>query len=301
MRRSLFYLKKGDRVAVIAPASPQKAGEGELVDQGFELLREWGLEPVDHTLQQQVSGPLGYLAAPDGLRAEAFLKAFEASDIRALFCLRGGYGCARLLPHLSAQRLAGVSVPKTLVGMSDVTALMMYVGMHTRARLLHGPGVATRQFVEQPANREALRRALFEPEAPRSWPLHFLRAGKVSAPLVGGCLSIMVTSLGTPWQPDLRGRILFLEDVGEAAYRIDRMLTHLLQAGFFENCGGLVLGEFVGSGEPATLDAVFMDVLKGKTFPVARGLPCGHGEINETLPFENAILDGDVGHLRLKV
>ena len=198
-----------------------------------------------------------------------------------------------MLPLLEREKIAAAA-PKAVVGFSDATALFAYLHAVAGVSVLYGPCLAAPSFARTPPQEdelEALRRALFQPEAGPEFDVSPLpgsgwAALPVEGPLLGGSLAVLVTTLGTPWEVDTRGAILFVEDVNEAPYRIDRMLTHLRTAGKFEGLRGIVLGHFQNCDEnpPGLLDEVLRDLFRGTSFPVAFGLPAGHGAPNMTLP-----------------
>lgn len=225
-------LRRGDMVAAVAPAGPPNR---TFVEQGRALLREWGLE--SRLMPNVFAGHTrGFLAAEDDARAGDLQDAFADPRLAGVVCLRGGYGSQRLLDRLDFEAIA--ANPKAFVGFSDVTAL--HVALSQRAGLFtyHGPNLGgdPRRFT--PAGRASLRALLFgRPGA----TLHGepLRPGRARAQLVGGN-----TLCGTPDSLDARGRILLIEEVGEAPYRIDRALTHLRRAGVLEELAGLAVASF---------------------------------------------------------
>lgn len=290
-------LRPGDTVAVLSPASPQKPGDEGLVQSGVGLLESWGL---------CVRGPepfrpatLPYLAGGDDERASAFERPWLDDGVKAVFVTRGGYGSGRLLSRLQPGLLGDRR--KIVAGFSDLTCLLLYLMKSCSTVVYHGPGIATRQFTEDAETREDLRRHLFEEDYQPALPLSPLRGGLSEGLLTGGCLSLVVSTLGTPWEIDTRDAILFLEDTGEALYRVDRMLTHLRNAGKLRGVRGVVFGEMSGLGSAAPFNVFLEDFFSEDRFPVAFGLPCGHGRVNLTLPFgRGAILDAGAGLLRIK-
>ncbi len=279
-------LRPGDRVAVVAPASPP---DPEKLEAGIRRLEAAGLI-VERG--RTLSAHRGYLAGDDRLRANELNHYLQRTDIRAIFCARGGYGCLRLLPLLDYE--AAAHAPKLLVGYSDITAL--HLALLHRARLpgLSGPMVA----IDWPLlDDEAEQRfwELAQGIAPDPLPLigsaspHVLRPGVAEGQLVGGTLSVLVRLIGTPYLPDLTGAILFLEDIGEAPYRIDGMLAHLRLAGVLDQLAGLVLGYFTDCS-PATstpsllLEEVFADYFGAAPYPVVTDFPYGHVPAKNTLP-----------------
>lgn len=283
-------LRPGDTVAVVAPASPAPAAA---VERGIARLEAWGLRVVRG---RHLAARRGYLAGSDAERAADLMDALTDPAVRAVLCVRGGYGTPRLLDRLDYAALA--PHPKIVVGYSDITALLL--ALHRRAGWLvfHGPMVAADLGAEAASayTLEHLWRALFRP-APLGRVAHppsgsspvVIRPGLATGRLTGGNLSLVAATLGTPYEIRTRGRILFLEDVGEAPYRVDRLLTHLGNAGRLDGVAGIAYGE----AEEGVLE-VLEDRLGGLAVPVVAGLAVGHGPHKATLPLGvRAALDAD--------
>lgn len=279
-------LRGGDRVALFAPSSHQGKAPTDFLARARDILTGWGLRPDELGTERRHL----YLAGTDAERAAEFQRLYLDPEVKALFCTRGGYGSARILPLLDAARIAAAP-PKPVVGFSDITALFAWLHWCAGVTTVHGPGLAAPSALSAPGAEhsvEALRRVLFDPQPPPAYPAQAIhRSGKaesasVTGRLVGGCLSVLVTTLGTPWALDTRGAILFLEDTDEAPYRIDRMLTHLRQAGRLDAVCAVVFGHMrrCDGDPPGLLDQVLRDVFRDAPFPVATGLPAGHGEPN---------------------
>jgi len=279
-------LKPGDKVGLIAPASPQKEGEEYLIEKGISVLEEWGLQVIRQ--QGGYTHDSGYLAGDDEYRARQFSEFYTREDIRAIFITRGGYGCGRMVPLLDHPRLARQQ--KIVVGFSDATFLLLYL-QKSASMVYHGPGIATSQFVEQPKNQQSLRQFLFEADYFPVLPIEVLRPGRAEGLLTGGCLSIIVTSLATPWEIDTHEKILFIEDVNEDPFRIDRMISHLKNAGKFDRVRGIVFGEMTGClGNNGELWGILEGLFCQSSFPVAYNLPCGHGKNNLTLALGSPVV-----------
>ncbi len=292
-------LRRGDRVALLAPCSPQPAGEESLIEEACGHLERWGLRVLRQ--EDGYKSSWHYLAGSDADRARRFEEAYLRDDIKAIFLTRGGYGSARLAARLDSRRFMGRH--KIVVGFSDATFLLHWLQRASRMVVYHGPGVATRQF-SSARNRAYLRRVLFgDSSLPAALPCRpWLRPRATAGVLTGGCLSLLVTTLGTSAEIETRGRLLFIEDVNEQPFRVDRMLTHLRLAGKFAGLRGLVFGEMKGcEGARGELWEILADFFKDDDFPVARGLPCGHGQVNRTLPLGlGACLEFSKGHGRLR-
>lgn len=314
-------LRAGGTVALISPSSHTRSDSRHLLDEAAAVLEGWDLHPRLPEFPQRRHL---YLAGTDHERAEELTARYCDPQIKALFATRGGYGAARMLPHLNAARISAAD-PTHVVGMSDVTALHAWLHATAGVTAIHGPCLsaplhAASSFRE--ANEARLRDLLFgEGPIGNSHPLSCrvlhrpptaLAVGTtalaegmtVRGPLFGGNLTVLASLLATPWAPDLRGAILFLEDINEAPYRIDRVLTQFKLAGTFNHVAGIVFGHMKGCDEdsPGLLEAMLKDVFAEVPFPVATGLPAGHGTENTALLLGGeAVLhfpnDSDAGQL----
>jgi muramoyltetrapeptide carboxypeptidase len=280
-------LRTGDRVAVIAPSGPADPAR---LERGCAVLREFGFEVSvgKHALDHNPSG-LTYLAGSDAERAADLQAAWCDPRISAVFCARGGYGAVRVLDHLDWTAL-GDARPKLLHGSSDITALHAAFGRRLSVPTSFGPMVsflADRDAEELADLRDGLFGTGMTVEG-----THALRGGRARGVLTGGNLTLLTSLLGTPYAPEpAAGRIVFLEDVNEAPYRVDRMLTQLLLAGYFEDVAGIVLGTWTDCGD---LEAVFADRLTPIGAPILAGVPVGHGPRQLTIRLgAGAELDAD--------
>ena len=281
----LRRLKPGDRVALVAPASsfpPEEvaAGVAELARLGFEAVYDQSIFDKDR-----------FVAGSAATRAGAIQQAWAAPDIAALIAIRGGYGSAQLLPLLDPGPM--MDARKPLIGYSDITALLAMYVKHGLAAI-HGPMI-DRRFAKGRAayDEDSFRRVVMQAEPAgefRPAQLVTLHAGHATGVLVGGTLTQLMASMGTPWAfAPPPGAILFLEDIGERPYRIHRLLTQAAQAGIFKNVSGIVFGEFPGCDEPGG-DPAIRDVLREFTAelggPVLFNFPSGHTSgPTWTLPF----------------
>ncbi|MEJ6669281.1 MAG: LD-carboxypeptidase [Pseudomonadales bacterium] len=304
MPRLARRLQSGMTIGLIAPAS--NAFEDHDLEFAMDIVRSLGfkVKPGAHLFDRR-----GYLAGLDAARANDLNTMFEDPAVDAIFCARGGFGASKLLPLIDYDAIA--RNPKILLGYSDITALHLAINGQTGLITFHGP-IATQQF--SPYTVEAFRRLLQTvPKAPIiGAPPPFLRApgraerinrlktlkpGQATGRLIGGNLSLITHLLGTPYAPDFRGAILFLEDVDEAPYRIDRMLTALWLAGVFDQIAGLVIGKFTNaqaSGPSLSIDTILNDRVAPLSIPVLQGLMIGHIEDQATLPVgAMATLDAD--------
>jgi muramoyltetrapeptide carboxypeptidase len=275
---------------VIAPASPFPR---EDLERGVARLR--ARYRVSH--RDDLFAHEGFLAGDDARRLAELDEALADPDIDAIVAARGGYGATRLLSRLDVERVRGAR--KLLVGFSDVTALH---ALWARAglRSIHGPMVAAlgRGTEAQLARWFACVEGALPPSVSG---LAVIRPGVAEGPLLGGNLALLAALLGTPHVPPLEGAVLFLEDVGEAPYRIDRMLTSLRDAGWLERVAGIALGTFEGCGprpDGRHVEEVLLERLEDLGVPVALGVPAGHVDDNLELPFGARVrLDASAGEL----
>ncbi|HYW33211.1 MAG TPA: LD-carboxypeptidase [Gemmatimonas sp.] len=292
-------LLPGARVALVSPAGPL-AGRHEL-EHAMANATAMGWAPVagTHALSRD-----GYFAGDDAARAHDLLEALTDPTIAGIWCLRGGYGAARLLPSISVELVR--AHPKTLIGYSDITALH---ALWQRAGLVsyHGPTARaaltdfTRaSLVETMGNvPRASVHALTMPDATT------LRTGAATGRLAGGNLALVASLCGTPWAIDFRGAIVVLEDIGEATYRLDRMLLQLWLAGAFDGCAGLLLGQFTNCTSESddgarTISAVMTEFASRAGVPAVLGAPVGHVADQWTLPLGAvATLDATTRTLRI--
>lgn len=291
-------LRPGDRVALLSASSPVKE---ERLPLAVEAVRGLGLEPVIY--------PSGYyenrhgdFAATDEQRAKDLMDAFLDPSIRGILALRGGQGAGRLLPMLDWEAI--LTHPKYFSGYSDVTALhipMNNAGLVTWHAIM--PATQYYQRVDE-YSFERLRCALFgggpgRLDFPAGWQAQTLCPGAAEGELVGGNLTLVANALGTPWALDVRGKVLFLEDVDETPEGIDRKLTQLRNAGVFDQCAGVVLGYWTrcqGSGERPELsvEEIVEELLGGLRKPVLAHVPCGHELPSMALPLGARVgLDAD--------
>lgn len=283
-------MRPGDTVGVVATSA---AVEREYLERGVGVLGAMGyrVKVSAHALDRA-----GIFAGSDRDRAHELNSFFADDDVRAIFGARGGYGCGRLLPLIDFPAIA--RSPKIFLGFSDATFLLNALVERAATVAFHGPMVAM-DFANGLTARssEHLVRLLggetrhFELEAREA-----LHPGSAEGPLIGGCLSVVVAMLATPFAPRCDGRILLLEDTGEKAYRVDRMLVQLRQSGVFERAAGVVFGAIrpvEGSALERARIAEFAAEQTAGGCPVLFGIEAGHGTENLTLPLGmQARIDG---------
>jgi muramoyltetrapeptide carboxypeptidase len=268
-------LKPGDRIAVVSPASPFDRDE---FDAGLGELRALGFEPVHDA---RVFARRGYVSGEARLRADAFMDAWRDPAIAGVVAVRGGYGSVQLLPLLDPAELR--QTPKVFVGYSDLTSMLVFLG-NCGIVSFHGPMLAGKLGRGDEGYDRASFLAAVTGTAPlgamRPAGLETLHAGTARGPLVGGTLSQVLASLATPYAFDPpAGCLLFIDEVGERPYRLDRMLTQLRLAGLLDRAAGIVFGQMPRCDEPRgdpRARSVVQDLLAGFRGPVLYGFPSGH-------------------------
>lgn len=303
-------LRPGCRVALIAPAGPLL--ERDDLARGAELCAALGFQPV---LGAHAHRRYGYLAGSDDERLADLNGALHDPSIDAVWCLRGGFGMTRILDRVDFAALA--ERPRAVIGYSDITALLLAAHRHTRIITFHGPMARTpltafgRQGFEpvlcraEPAGPLARLNPPAGTLVPKSHRIVAIRGGRAEGPLIGGNLSLLVALAGTRHFPDCDGAILFLEEVGEDLYRVDRMLAQLRMIGALDRLAGVMVGQFTdmkrGTGDGALgFDEVLATYFEPLGIPVACGFPIGHVDDQWTLPIGvRARLDASAGGLEL--
>jgi muramoyltetrapeptide carboxypeptidase len=280
----------GSRLGVAAPAGP--CYDWDRVEKGIDSLKSMGFEvELGRTLYQR----RGYLAGDDYERAWDINYFFSRRDIDGIVCLRGGYGTLRILNRIDYCIIR--NNPKVFVGYSDITALHNAISRKCDMITFHGPMVAVdfAMGIDE-YTRTCFLRLTSSPEPPGVMinpdgygSMKPLLSGWAQGKITGGNLSVIASAIGTPYEIDTRGKLLFLEDVGEEPYRIDRMLTQLLHGGILQRCSGIVLGQWTDctAEEPErsfSLMEVFADRLKPIGIPVIYNAASGHDKIKMTIP-----------------
>jgi muramoyltetrapeptide carboxypeptidase len=303
-------LRDGDMVGLAEPAGfPDDPYDLALVEQAIKAM---GLVPK---AAPNLGRRYGYLAGTDAERAADITALYADKEVKAVFAVRGGWGCARLLPHLDFRTIA--ANPKLLVGFSDITALHLAFAAHAGFTTIHGPNASSAWGRK---SWEPFRALTFDgamplyrnPEVaedrlvPRAWRTRAIRGGKASGRLLGGNLSVLSALAGTPYLPDFDGAILFLEDIGEGEYRIDRMLTQLKLAGILGRVRGVVFGQCSNCRSPGpsyggfTLSEVLQQHLEPLGVPAFQGAFFGHITDQFSLPVGiPAEIDADAGTIRI--
>lgn len=286
-------LKPGATIGIISPASPFKK---EQLAQGIAVVQAMGFGV---RLAEGLFETEGYLAGADGRRAAQIHQMFRDDAADAVMCARGGYGALRLLATLDYD-LIGAN-PKPFIGFSDITALHQALFVKTGLVTFHGPMVCTLAHGDIPS-RTSLQDALAadRPVRLRTDTALPVRPGRAQGILVGGNLANLCHLIGTPFAACYRGCILFIEEIGEAPYRIDRMLTQMRLAGCLEGIAGVVLGAFKDCGDLSEIAELVGRTFAGASVPILAGMAAGHGDRNLTLPLGlPAMMDADAGELML--
>jgi muramoyltetrapeptide carboxypeptidase len=298
-------LRPGDTIGILAPSGPVTP---EVVQKGVEIVEARGYRVVlgEH-LYATIPGT-DYLAGDDAGRRADLDTLFAREDIAAIFCAKGGYGSMRLIDALDWPTIA--AHPKIFVGYSDITSLHLALARHTGLTTFYGTNLISLSRLDAMAQRVFWQ--MLEEEAPFGTlpadpqPLQTIVPGSVEGLLTGGCLSLLAHACGASFAPDLRGKIVLIEDVGEAIYRVDRYLTQLRNAGLLQEAAGFVLGTVTGwrnhEADPPrnSLDALWRDIFPPLGKPTLAGFPFGHEPNPLTLPLGvRARLDADAHTLTL--
>ena len=294
-------LKAGDRIALIAPASPV---DDEKLELSIDSIKFLGLIPV---LYPSTKMSHGYLSGYDDARAADVNAAFTDPSIDGVFCIRGGYGVTRILNKLDYKAIS--RNPKLLLGYSDITALHIALNQICGFVTLHAP-MPTRGWSSlDPVTLQSLTDNLFSAlptgQSPyiEGEPLEIIHPGISEGPITGGNLSLLAAALGSPYEVDTKNKILFIEEVEELNYKIDRSLTALALAGKFSDCKGIILGTWADCGDPGldpkrnlTLREIFDEVIRPFRKPIVNNFRAGHIYPQITIPMGTKTkLDADNG------
>ncbi len=290
--------------AVVAVVSPASTPQPERVERGLEALRSLGYAPQAAS-RVLTRGPLYFAGTPE-MRLRDLHHAFADDEVRAIFSTRGGYGSHYLLDGLDLDLIAESAKP--FIGYSDLTALQLWLLDQLQLPAFHGPMLsadfAREDGIHLPSLHAALSGQTYTVTADEG--LRTLHPGRARGTLYGGCLSILVSLLGTPFEPQTEGKLLFLEDTGAKPYQIDRMLWQLRQAAKLDGVRGIVFGEMLDCASPGAPDSLLeeaiLNALDGLDVPIAIGLRSGHvSRENVTLTFgvEAELAVGDTASLHI--
>ena len=282
-------LKEGSTIGITAPASP--IYDEDKLNRGIEIFKKLKFNVVigDTTRLRK-----GYLAGDDDKRADELNQLFGDKDIDGIICMRGGYGSSRILDKLNYKLIN--DNPKVLIGYSDITALHTEINKRCNMVTFHGPMISSFMKHMDEYTKSKFLKAVTDinpigiVDNPKGEePIKVLSKGEAHGEITGGNLSLISSTLGTPYEIDTKDKILFLEDVGEEPYKIDRMLTQLLLSGKLHECSGIVLGQFTNCeptnpNESLSLFEVISDRFKFLKIPILYNIFAGHGSTKMTIP-----------------
>jgi muramoyltetrapeptide carboxypeptidase len=301
-------LKRGDTISVVVPAGPV---DRERIDRALGRLADRGFRTKTYT---DIHRADGYLAGDDRTRAREFMDAFADPDTTAIWCARGGYGTVRIIDKLDFDVIR--RHPKVFVGFSDISVLHLALAQRAGLCTFHAPNLqdgfgAVDDML--PTTESALWRAIMADQNAADGPGYVIADGELSAlspgtatgRLTGGNLAVICGTMGTPFEIETRGRVLFLEDIDERLYRVDRYLAQLTLAGKLQSASAILLGDFT-FGERTAADsdsqiaAMFDNYFRDLGIPVLSGMPSGHIRDNRALPM-NTLVEVDANRLRVVV
>lgn len=291
-----MLLKPGSTIGLIAPGS---AASMKNIEKGADILKTYGFNVV---LGESLKHKRGYLSGTDELRARDINNMFKDKSIDGIICVRGGNGTGRLLNMIDYNIIK--SNPKVFIGYSDITVLHIAFNQIGNLITFHGPMVASDIAAfdnEYSINSlldiittDSLGKILNNPV---NDPMNKVIGGIAEGQIVGGNLAVLTSTMGTPYEIDTKGKILFIEDIDEEVYRIDRMLNQLRLAGKLQQCAGIILGEFLELNkieDTLTLEEVIEDIIIPLKIPTISGVRCGHGPYKMTIPVGAQVkLDAD--------
>jgi len=273
-------LKKGDTIGIAAPSSPFDKGDFK---RGVQMLENLGFN-VYH--RKDIFDQNRYLAGTDRRRADELMELFQNKKIHAVMFARGGYGSQRIIRLIDPEVVR--SHPKPVIGFSDITALLTYLRQTCNVPTMYGPVLTMLGKHKEDVTADRLAAALTSEDALGSLPVgdaKIYRPGSAEGVLVGGCLSLISTSIGTPYELQADNALLFIEEIGEKMYAIDRMITQLKNTKILENVSGIVIGSIVPEeGEVYDLEAILDEVLDDFKGPIITDFPSGHTHPFITLP-----------------
>lgn len=278
------FLKPGDTVAIVAPAGIL-VGKTQQIENAKALMQSWGLKVI---MGQHVFTKYNHFAGSDQERTADMQWALDHPNVKAIWCARGGYGLSRIIDHLNFEKF--FQNPKWLVGYSDITILHAHLNA-LRVASIHGMMAVNldRESADLDVSKVTLKNALFGESLEYSFDKNLNNRGnQIEGELVGGNLTLIQHLLGSESAIDTEGKILFIEEIGEYKYHIDRLMQSLKRAGYFENCKGLLVGDFtnIKSNTPTwggSVESLILDVVSAYDFPVFFGFDAGHEIKNQAL------------------
>jgi len=270
------FLKTGDTIGICAPSA---RFDLQQFNAGVKVLKGLGYKVK---IPEEIFEKKRYLAGDDILRADVINRLFSDPDIDGIICARGGFGAMRLLDHLNWDLIR--ENPKLFIGFSDITAILLSIMDKTNKPVVHGPtvvSIAKAQNKTLESFQQTIQGCFGEIKTVNG---RVLRPGKRRGIFKGGNISTISHLLGTKFQPGFKNAILFLEDIGEPAYKIDRMLSQLKMAGMFKEIAGVITGSFEKCDNGEYIDEIFLEIFQEYNIPIITGLDAGHGKINLSLP-----------------
>lgn len=273
------FLQPGDKIAIISPSS---SIDGNLIEQASNLLTEWGLEPI---IGEHARSVFGRFAGTTQERIEDLQWAVDTKEIKAILCSRGGYGLIQIIDDIDFSRFE--LYPKWIIGFSDITILHAAVAAYGIASM---QGSMAKYLCENNTSADLLRQCLFGELPSYTIPPSSLnRTGEVTSEIIGGNLTVLCSLRGTHFEPDFTQKILFIEDIGEKPYQVERMLHNLKLGGIFEEISGLIVGHFSDYEEDhemgGTLHELIANIVSDYDFPICFNFPAGHNPQHYPLPF----------------
>lgn len=268
-------LCKGDMIGIAAPSA---RFDEKRFQKGVQALEKMGFKAY---VPQKIYGEKRYLAGEDKDRAQVLNELFSNPEVKGIMAVRGGFGALRILDFLDWEVIR--KNPKVFMGFSDATALICALDQRAGILSIHGPNLTSLSDAEPETLKSFFHTLVAGPGRITLKKGEVLIPGKVRGKLTGGNLATLVHMIGTPFQPDFAGKILFIEDVGEPAYKIDRMLSQMKMAGLFAGVLGVVAGSFEDCANPEYISDIFLEIFKEYRVPVLRGLDAGHGSVNLSL------------------
>lgn len=278
------FLKPGDTVAIVAPAGIL-VGKTQQIENAKALIQSWGLKVI---MGQHIFTKHNHFAGSDQERTADMQWALDHPNVKAIWCARGGYGLSRIIDHLNFEKF--LQNPKWLVGYSDVTILHAHLNA-LRVASIHGMMAVNldRESTDLDVSKATLKKALFGESLEYTFNKNVNNRGsQIEGELIGGNLTLIQHLLGSESALNTEGKLLFIEEIGEYKYHIDRLMQSLKRAGYFENCKGLLVGDFtnIKSNTPTwggSVESLILDVVSAYDFPVFFGFDAGHEIKNQAL------------------
>ncbi|MGQ9846044.1 MAG: S66 peptidase family protein [Bacteroidales bacterium] len=288
MHKPLSVLKKGDKIAIVAPAGKV---DKKSLEKGLSILQSWGLEP---DIAENVFGKNSFFSSSDEKRIQDFQKALDNDEYKAIFYARGGYGSARIIQNIDWTHF--VKNPKWVLGYSDATIILSKI-QQLGFPCIHSPMPASFDKYKENDSLSHLKSLLFDGKYRFSLPKENIEIFSSNTAfqyiITGGNLSLLQTTIGTSFQPDTKNKLLFIEDVGEYEYRVDRMIFHLYHAGMLENVKGIILGTFNFIKDSKIFPFSIIETLKAFKLKnlefIIKNFPTGHDKFNYPIVLGNQI------------